>query len=67
MMPAKQTSKRKSGKRELVNTGTDKRFVRRGTSGRFHESDDVGRSLASDRRRKATRKVRSGHGDKGDR
>ena len=70
-MPTKQTSKqkskRKSGKRELVNTGTDKRFVRRGATGRFNESDDVGRSLASDRRRKATKKAKPGYGDKGDR
>jgi hypothetical protein len=28
----------------------DKRYVRRGNDGRFHESDDVGRSLSSDRR-----------------
>ena len=55
-------------KRELIDTGTDKRYVRRnklGTS--FVESDDVGRSLAGDRRRHAKRKVKSGEGDKGDR
>jgi hypothetical protein len=32
--------------RELIDTGTDKRFVRRGKKGKFKESDDVGRSLA---------------------
>jgi hypothetical protein len=37
----------------LINTGTDKRHVRRGQSGRFKESDDVGRSLAHDRQPKA--------------
>ena len=55
-------------KRELIDTGTDKRYVRRnklGTS--FVESDDVGRSLAADRRRRAKTKVKSGEGDKGDR
>jgi hypothetical protein len=55
-------------KRELIDTGTDKRYVRRnklGTS--FVESDDVGRSLAADRRQHAKTKVRSGQGDKGDR
>lgn len=55
-------------KRELIDTGTDKRYVRhnkRGTS--FVESDDGGRSLAADRRRRAKRKVKSGEGDKGDR
>ena len=64
---AKTGGRRKASKRELINTGTDKRFVRRGARGRFKESDDVGRSLSADRRRKAKRKVKSGHGDKGDR
>src|SRR5687768_16243574 len=63
----KSSSKRGSGKRELIDTGTDKRFVRRGAAGKFKESDDVGRSLASDRRQKAKTKVKSGQGDCGDR
>jgi hypothetical protein len=54
-------------KRELIDTGTDKRFVRRDKQGQFKESDDVGRSLAADRRQKAKAKAKSGHGDKGDR
>jgi hypothetical protein len=54
-------------KRELINTGTDKRFVRRGANGQFKESDDVGRSLAADRRKKSTTKVKRGQGDRGDR
>ena len=54
-------------KRELIKTGTDKRFVRRNGAGQFKESDDVGRSLASDRRSKATAKAKPGQGDKGDR
>lgn len=54
-------------KRELVDTGTDKRYVRRDRGGKFHESDDQGRSLAADRRTKAKTKVKSGQGDKGDR
>ena len=36
--------------RELINTGTDKRYVRRDKDGQFKESDDVGRSLAQDRK-----------------
>lgn len=55
-------------KRELIDTGTDKRYVRRnklGTS--FVESDDVGRSLAADRRQHAKTKTKRGEGDKGDR
>jgi hypothetical protein len=54
-------------KRELNNTGTDKRFVRRDERGRFKSSDDVGRSLAADRRQKAKTAVKSGDGDRGDR
>jgi hypothetical protein len=54
-------------RRELIDTGTDKRYVRRSESGRFKESDDVGRSLAGDRRTKAKRAAKPGQGDKGDR
>ena len=54
-------------KRELINTGTDKQFVRRDERGRFTSSDDAGRSLASDRRRDAKTVVKSGQGDRGDR
>lgn len=55
-------------KRELIDTGTDKRYVRRNKRGTsFVESDDVGRSLAADRRTRAKTKVKSGAGDKGDR
>ena len=61
------SAKRRSSKRQLINTGTDKRFVRRGAKGRFKESDDVGKSLSADRRRKARTKSKSGQGDRGDR
>jgi len=57
---------RKSNDRELIDTGTDKRFVRRDENGRFKESDDVGRSLAQDVRKHAKTEVRPGQGDKGD-
>jgi len=53
--------------RELINTGTDKRFVRRNDKGQFNESDDVGKSLSADRRQHAKTKSKSGHGDRGDR
>ena len=53
--------------RELIDTGTDKRFVRRDSHGRFKESDDVGRSLGSDRRQHAKTKSKKGEGDRGDR
>ena len=56
-----------SGKRELIDTGTDKRFVRRDAQGQFKESDDVGRSLGQDRRRQAKTVAPKGQGDRGDR
>jgi hypothetical protein len=63
----KTTGRKKAAKRELIDTGADKRFVRRGARGKFKESDDVGKSLTTDRRKKAKTKVKSGQGDKGDR
>jgi hypothetical protein len=56
----------KSSKRELIDTGTDKRYVRRDDKGQFEESDDVGRSLAQDVRQEAKTKVPAGQGDRGD-
>ena len=57
----------KSGtKRELIDTGTDKRYVRRDDKGQFKESDDQGRSVAQDVKKKAKTKVESGQGDRGD-
>jgi hypothetical protein len=53
--------------RELIDTGTDKRYVRRNKKGEFKESDDVGRSLAADRRKKAKTVAKKGEGDRGDR
>ncbi|HRD29135.1 MAG TPA: hypothetical protein PLO65_12610 [Caulobacter sp.] len=53
-------------KRELIDTGTDKRYVRRDEHGRFKESDDVGKSLAADVRQKARTTTRPGQGDRGD-
>ena len=60
-------AKRKAAKRELIKPGTDKRFVRRNAQGQFKESDDVGGSLARDRKRKATKRAKRGQGDRGDR
>jgi hypothetical protein len=55
-----------AGKRELIDTGTDKRYVRRNAKGQFKESDDVGRSLSQDVKRRAKKTARAGQGDKGD-
>jgi hypothetical protein len=52
--------------RELIDTGTDKRFVRRDEKGRFDEVVDVGRSLSQDRKRQAKTAVPAGQGDRGD-
>jgi len=54
-------------RRELIDTGTDKRYVRRDDQGRFKESDDVGKSLAADVRQKARTASKPGQGDRGDR
>ena len=56
-----------AGKRELIDTGTDKRYVRRDEQGQFEESDDVGRANAQDRKREAENVTTSGQGDRGDR
>ncbi len=49
-------------KRELIDTGDDKRYVRRDAEGRFTEDQtDVGRSSAADQRRHS-RTVPSGAG-----
>ena len=53
--------------RELIDTGTDKRYVRRDEQGQFKESDDVGRSHAQDQKRDAKHKAKKGEGDRGDR
>jgi hypothetical protein len=53
-------------KRELIDTGTDKRYVRRDDKGQFKESDDVGRSLSQDVKKHAETEVKSGQGDRGD-
>lgn len=52
--------------RELIDTGTDKRYVHRDEKGRFKEVVDVGRSLAADRRQTARTKVEKGQGNRGD-
>ena len=54
-------------KRELIDAGTDKRYVRRDEKGQFKESNDVGRSLGQDVRHHAKTKVKAGQGHRGDR
>jgi hypothetical protein len=59
-MPSKKTP------REHIDTGTDKRFVRRDEAGEFKESDDVGKSLAQDVKKAAKTHVQAGQVDQGD-
>ena len=59
-------NKKHSNDRELIDTGTDKRFVRRDDEGQFKESDGVGRSLGKDVQKPAKTKVKKGQGDRGD-
>lgn len=49
-----------------MKTGTDKRYVKRTAKGRFKDSDDVSRSLSSDRRTSAKKRTKAGFGDQGD-
>jgi hypothetical protein len=56
-----------ASKRELIDTGNAKLFVRRDKEGKFKEAVGVGASLAADRRQHAKTKVKSGQGDRGDR
>jgi hypothetical protein len=61
-MPNKSTKSH----RELIDTGKDKRYVRRDEKGQFDEVVDVGRSLSQDRKTTAKKKVPPGQGDRGD-
>jgi hypothetical protein len=61
-MPNKSTKSH----RELIDTGKDKRYVRRNEKGQFDEVADVGRSLSRDRQQQAKTKVPPGQGDRGD-
>ena len=65
----KKPARRKTAaKRELIDTGRSKQYVRRNALGTsFVESDNVGRSLAADRRSKARTVAKRGQGDRGDR
>jgi hypothetical protein len=66
-MAKKKAARKKAAKRELIDTGRDKRYVRRDAEGQFKESDDVGRSLSKDRKQRAKKTSEAGQGDRGDR
>jgi hypothetical protein len=55
-------------KRELIDTGRDRRYVRRDERGRFTSDQvDVGRSSAADQRQHSQTLSKRGHGEHGDR
>lgn len=53
-------------KREMIDTGNDKRYVRRDDEGKFKKSVDVSRSLSADARRDAQTDAKPGQDGKGD-
>jgi hypothetical protein len=59
-------NKKANSKRELIDTGTDKRYVRRDAKGQFEESEDQGRSLSRDVKQHAKTVAKPGQGDRGD-
>jgi hypothetical protein len=64
----KSPARKKAAKRELIDTGTNKLFIRRNERGTsFAKVVDVGKSLAADRRQHSKTKAKPGQGDKGDR
>lgn len=55
-------------KRELIDTGTSKRYIRRDDQGRFtNDQVNVGSSHAADQRQGAQTAAKPGQGDRGDR
>lgn len=57
-----------AGDRELIDTGTSKRYIRRDDRGRFTTDQvDIGRSLAADQRQQAKATAKPGQGERGDR
>jgi hypothetical protein len=61
-------AKNRASRRELIDAGANKLFVRRNERGTsFKKVVDAGKSITRDKRTKAKRKVASGQGDRGDR
>ena len=64
---AKKTARRSSAKRTTVKNRAGTFYAKRKSTGRFKEMDEKGRSLKTDRPRKAKKATKSGYGDQGDR
>ncbi|PZQ63472.1 MAG: hypothetical protein DI570_08920 [Phenylobacterium zucineum] len=55
-------------KREMIDTGADKRYVRRDDQGQFTSDQvNVGKSSAADQRQHSKTPAKPGQGDRGDR
>ena len=65
-MPTKRKTSKTSKRTVIEPHKGDRRYVRRSKTGKFKKEVNVGRSLAADRRRKSTTKVKRGQGDRGD-
>jgi len=66
--PKLAAKRKRASRRELIDTGTNKLFVRRNARGTsFAQVVDVGRSLAADRRQHSKGVAKLGQGDRGDR
>lgn len=60
-------AKRSTQKRDLVRKPGGAAYAKRTSGGQFKDMDDVGRSQRRDRQTKASKTVKSGFGDQGDR
>ncbi|MGA0600824.1 hypothetical protein ACO2Q3_08990 [Caulobacter sp. KR2-114] len=56
-----------TAKRELIDTGDNKLYMRRDEHGRFKSGVDVGKSSAADQKHAAKTRSKPGQGDRGDR
>ena len=63
----KTTARKSSAKRSAVKNRAGSFYAKRKSTGRFKEMDEKGRSLKTDRRKKAKRSTKAGYGDQGDR
>lgn len=54
-------------KHETIDTGIDKRYLRRDEKGQRKDGVDVSRSLSAHRHYKAKHEAKPGEGDRGDR
>jgi hypothetical protein len=60
------TEKKMVTERQLIDSGSDKRYVRRDKQGQFNEPTDVGRSFSADKHHKSQTKPNPGKRDRGD-